>query len=653
MICFLVIFAILIIQVCNSPETNSTIPNPNHHEILNYKRFIRSDICYKEKSCKLVCSHESDVNLEAEINKGLQLLDTPCSVELEIEGLQLPQNRIPENWLSNIATEIKILTIKSSPKLLEIANGSFSSPHLKRISTLNIRSCGVKKFYKDMFKDLSALTMFWLEYGWNSLTEIEVEDNFLTHVDSLTSLQFTSCELSSDTLRRITNSINLSKLVKLDLGDNKVRELEANVFDKARNLEALYLRNNNLKSLDVKVFERLSRLNVISLEGNDLTTLPEGIFDDISIKSDTSISLKGNKFDCNCDLKWLQTMYLENPDIFKDSPPECAEGSFTDSDFCPNGEVSPTTDISTTTTISNNLRTINCIKSLSIDVNIPKDLVDFQSITVEYEHVFNFTFYETTNSPLLIVIDITTTSDLNDFSLLWFNTYNPNEAECISSLENTISLDKMGQNKTYTICVLNKTKTTVSPFNCFGFKVRVEYSERAWIKNKSKITIIGVSIGIVLVCILISTCLMYWCVRFYPNLIKGNNRVIIIGKEKPKPQGGLAEYERPTYTAPSFVSYGSAQPSYITTTHYSKITNRNNRNPLGDIREESVYNGEVSYIKPSNSLVQDNISKWRDNVANVKVTEENNLYEPIPPPLPPPNQKQTKFLPGINLYSTA
>ncbi|XP_022900268.2 carboxypeptidase N subunit 2-like isoform X1 [Onthophagus taurus] len=347
--CFFVIFAILIIEVC---ETNSTIPNPNQHEIPNYKRFIRSDICYKEKSCKLVCNHESDVNLDAEINKGLQLLDTPCSVELEIEGLQLPENRIPENWLSNIATEIKILTIKSSPKLLEIANASFSSPYLKRISTLNIRNCGVKKFYKDMFKDLSALTTFWLEYGWNSFTEIEVEDNFLTHVDSLTSLQFTYCELSSDTLRRITNSINLSKLIKIDLGDNKVIELEANVFDKARNLEALYLRNNHLKSLDVKVFERLSRLNVISLEGNDLTTLPEGIFDDISIKSDTSISLKGNRFDCNCDLKWLQTMYLENPEIFKDSPPECEEGSFTDTDFCPNGEVSSTKGISPTRRIN-------------------------------------------------------------------------------------------------------------------------------------------------------------------------------------------------------------------------------------------------------------------------------------------------------------
>ncbi|KAK9718020.1 hypothetical protein QE152_g23421 [Popillia japonica] len=276
------------------------------------------------------------------------------------------------------------------------------------------------------------------------------------------------------------------------------------------------------------------------------------------------------------------------------------------------------------------------------------DEIFTHTIYVKYEK-FLFTFYDPDENPVKIMVTIT--GNLEGFCLLWFNTYNTTNYECISNMDNTMVLPELQRANSYTFCMLYNDEMTASPFDCFGFEIRVEFAERAWIRNKYSKPVTIAAIVALALAIFLSAFVMYCCVRRYPVLIKGNKRVVIVGRRKPAESTRPREYDKPAYIPPSFESMLSTNPQ--SNYGYTRVRRRHYRSPmLRSLSEHSIFSNEVAYIRPTGPTSYQ-LNTWRLGTRGGQPyvdTFEETVYGPKPPPLPPPNNINLEW--EENLYTT-
>jgi hypothetical protein len=73
--------------------------------------------------------------------------------------------------------------------------------------------------------------------------------------------------------------LNIPNLLKMDLRDNKIKEISTGAFTGLSNLTDLYLDNNLIEELRVGTFDPLAKLKVLGLQNNKIKILMKGIFE--------------------------------------------------------------------------------------------------------------------------------------------------------------------------------------------------------------------------------------------------------------------------------------------------------------------------------------------------------------------------------------
>ena len=86
--------------------------------------------------------------------------------------------------------------------------------------------------------------------------------------------------ITIDTFTRGALDNNLS-LLRLDLQNNQIRELQSGVFDNLPRLQYLYLNDNHIQKLQSGIFNNLSNLKYLWLDYNQIRELQPGIFDNL------------------------------------------------------------------------------------------------------------------------------------------------------------------------------------------------------------------------------------------------------------------------------------------------------------------------------------------------------------------------------------
>ncbi|BET01855.1 LRRCT [Nesidiocoris tenuis] len=136
---------------------------------------------------------------------------------------------------------------------------------------------------------------------------------------------------------------NLSNIVNLDLSDNNITTLSANVFpsadvqklDLSKNgialiedgafsnlmtLKRLDLSDNKLRAIGRSMFDGLLNVEKLKLGNNLIVQVKEGVFDGlISLKN---LDLSGNPLLCNCELGWL-AVWANNMSVKLSPMPKC------------------------------------------------------------------------------------------------------------------------------------------------------------------------------------------------------------------------------------------------------------------------------------------------------------------------------------------
>lgn len=259
--------------------------------------------------------------------------------------------------------------------------------------------------------------------------------------------------------------------------------------------------------------------------------------------------------------------------------------------------------------------------------------------------------------------------DISKYILLWFN-YDNENYYCNTNLTGQVLLNEIESSTTYTMCLLQLNNARVedniyTPRHCRGLRTRDPWTKQPWITNDLIGTTIAVIIIIGIVLIILSTVITYFCIRKYPNLIKGNKKIIVI-KEKDTTQYNQSqrEFDRPAYADPSVITYDRG---YLTPNlhKYSRIKYKPpfHTNPPN----ASIYSDNEIYIQ-ADAPTRFQLETWRtnirkrprlDNIYNrSNRIDECIEYDEIPPPVPsghPINRTRSTVYPiyNHNLYSLA
>ncbi|KAI6225331.1 Slit-like protein 2 protein [Aphelenchoides fujianensis] len=137
-----------------------------------------------------------------------------------------------------------------------------------------------------------------------------------------TELRLSRNQISTVGLKDELNA--LPRLEKLNLSSNRIRRFSSAFFgDSAEQLEVLILNDNAIQCATAATLSKFVGLRTLSLARNQLRTVGDGVFDKWTQLKE--VSLQGNEFMCNCQLKGLVDFLQKSGRSIVFDQPECHE----------------------------------------------------------------------------------------------------------------------------------------------------------------------------------------------------------------------------------------------------------------------------------------------------------------------------------------
>lgn len=403
-------------------------------------------------------------------------------------------------------------------------------------------------------------------------------------------------------------------------------------------MKALYLEKNGLNELEINTFHLLSSLETLQISNNQLTTIPQGVFSDLhSLKR---LYIGENPWICECSLQWLKDLLI-NTSIVSDGSHKCYNEDGDDFENVDFGCESVTTIPVTTAAPDSETVTIHCrnlyLFPLVVTATVQRSY--FQTVGIRNQSVYLEIFELDTSPPSL---EIKVHGSLRKYHMFWYNVKNYSDYGCVTHIKDTVVMPNLRCDDFYTLCILLNGETTASPYDCFGFAVPHAWENRTWIPNKMiGIIVGGVSILLVL-SIIITSVVVFYCIRQNPKLISGNKRVIIVGNKTVE-----AMIMPKSYTKPTAPPAANCHGAYLTP---NNNVSARRKHMLRSMSECSIFSSPGSYITTEHQADihefysrQRAVRRYYQNVDETIAVDEH-IYER--PPVPPnhPSEMRGKKL---------
>jgi hypothetical protein len=207
-------------------------------------------------------------------------------------------------FLSANFSQIKI---EGNKNLVEIDSQILNKNKIISLEIMNNRIMNDSDVY-ELAKNLDP---FVVNFSNNAIEEIP-EFAFVENENSFNNRLSFVC-LDHNRIERIHSNafIGLSNLTHLSLDHNFIKTIEdfgLKLTTIRFNFIKIFLNDNKLddKSFSSRSFSLSENITVIlDMKNNNLTTLNENVFKSIFVKYQNEIILNGNKFLCDCHMKWL------------------------------------------------------------------------------------------------------------------------------------------------------------------------------------------------------------------------------------------------------------------------------------------------------------------------------------------------------------
>lgn len=241
--------------------------------------------------------------------KWLRVLDLS---NLKVESLQknmfvdaknLQHLIAPQNHL----TEIPALLFIYAKKIIEVNFSNNSISHVNSLAFVGAENLEILDLSLNKIDHLDATTLnlpklLTLDLSHNDLTITE-DHTF----DNMTNLRHLNLSFNPIGNLKIETFAHLTNLMELNLKRTNITAIELGTFSHQHRLTLLDLSENNLKELDFSHFMPiLPDLHLLYLNGNQLTHL-NGFTNDL-LPNLLSLDIKNNKFNCTYLLNFMKTV---------------------------------------------------------------------------------------------------------------------------------------------------------------------------------------------------------------------------------------------------------------------------------------------------------------------------------------------------------
>lgn len=392
----------------------------------------------------------------------------------------------------------------------------------------------------DAFSGLPTLSHLTLKFH----TLLTIERDFLLSISkTLCSFHLSVINESGDSdlnIANILSSIDFPQLesMKIELNLALSIEQENLLLGGLTTIRRLDFSNCNISKIGSGMFSPIENTLVeLNLNYNQLTTVNIDVFSGLRTER---ILLEKNPWHCDCNIIDLIGKY-PNQQIICHTP-SCIAGmkaiDFSDH-YCQGNDDEHTIDICETAIIKSGRKsiTMTCVDDATNNC---------EEVNVQSESVIK-TLRTEQNGDVIIEVQNNMAAS---YMAVWFETISSvdgsnqvyyessNNIECISS-ENIAQfrMQNLVPNKAYTICLVDKIESTVSPFDCLPYYLRSDDNvdddmERidqvdAWLMHEDRPLVIGVVSGSAILSGLVGLIVAIVMIRRNPIWLSGRSRRVV------------------------------------------------------------------------------------------------------------------------------
>ncbi|XP_076382477.1 uncharacterized protein LOC117225771 [Megalopta genalis] len=463
--------------------------------------------------------------------------NTSQSARLSLVNCRFPGNALQKNWLSTNLS-IEELNLHSC-SLSKIEDDAFADPIFKAMTSLSLLDNDLVSLGRASFQPLSRLKSLIVQ---DDIVE-RADRDLLEHVaGTLGTLDLSGAIADQLVLRNITGAGSLGRLLSLSLQRNTIAQITDETFLGVPKVQALYLMDSSIRSLSRDSLKPMSSsIEKLIITGNQITSLPQGLLDGVlSSHRPFFMALKGNLWNCDCGLKWMQDAIKNHSDVATDGP-ACASPSenvgktFDTAVFCrQDSGVTGTEQTSTSSSTGQTAAEVSTeAEMIGVNCSTPQFLASasqrklLSSDLKIQSRLQGFAVNSVTDESIMLKLP----SRQQRLTLLWFESGDPaRTVKCARYVSHIYQVQDIDPQTTYTICLLNDNGDTVTPLNCLAATTLPSYESRAWLRNRDQpgsLLLLALTVIMVFALGILAT---YLSIRKHPSLLRGSKRVMLVKK---------------------------------------------------------------------------------------------------------------------------
>lgn len=347
-------------------------------------------------------------------------------------------------------------------------------------------------------------------------------------------------------IKPLTGSTTMHSLTVIQIIDNLKDSIDHTTFIGLENVLVLNLSKCQIEIIGPQSFYSITKtLLTLDLRENKLIKLPDSLFPSIEDNS-IAIYLGYNPWHCDCRFIKLELELREKliiQDKLKCASPSCLENIYVDEtqqctefviESCnaqpppnPPGVFPGDEGIGSPAA----MMTKECFDEITNECEdiLIKGQTKIKDVIIDEHGV------------VTIEIDVETYS--KNWVVIWFHTKmssdgvqeyyeSSDEIVCQSSETAIFTIRNLTINTAYTICLVDKGETTISPLDCmpYYFEVLDENNDDApWILEEDKVKVISFVACGGIVSIILGIVLSFVLIRNNPTWLRGNKRIVRVG----------------------------------------------------------------------------------------------------------------------------